>query len=37
MGQVTFHPEDITPFLTVLTELYALADSEEYVRDMMMN
>ena len=37
MGQETFHPIDITPFLTVLAELYQLADSEEYVRDMMIN
>lgn len=35
-GEAYFHPDDIVPFSTLLHELYKIASSEEYVRDMMI-
>lgn len=32
-----FHPADIKPFTTLLTELYNLASSSDYIRDMRIN
>ena len=32
-----FHPEDIKPFTSILTELYDLASSSDYIRDMRIN
>ena len=34
---VRFHPEDIKPFTDLLTELYDLASSSDYIRDMRIN
>lgn len=36
-GQPVFHPESSTPFVTLLTELYHLAASADYIRDMRIN
>ena len=32
-----FHPDDLTPFTLLLTELYNLASSSDYIRDMRIN
>lgn len=32
-----FHPDDLTPFTSLLTELYNLASSSDYIRDMRIN
>ena len=36
-GRSVFHPEDITPFIALLTDLYNLASSSDYIRDMRIN
>ena len=36
-GCPVFHPEDIKPFTDLLTELYDLASSSDYIRDMRIN
>lgn len=36
-GQPVFHPEDPSRFTTILTDLYALASSSDYIRDMRIN
>lgn len=33
-GQVCFHPENLDPYIQLLDELYRLAASSEYIRDM---
>jgi len=35
-GRACFHPDDIAPFSALLHELYEIALSEDYVRDMMI-
>ena len=32
-----FHPADIKPFITLLTNIYDLASSSDYIRDMRIN
>ena len=32
-----FHPDDLTPFTSLLTEIYDLASSSDYIRDMRIN
>lgn len=32
-----FHPADIKPFTTLLTDIYDLASSSDYIRDMRIN
>ena len=32
-----FHPEDIAPFVSLLTDLYNLAATSDYIRDMRIN
>ena len=32
-----FHPADIEPFTTLLTDIYDLAFSSDYIRDMRIN
>ena len=32
-----FHPDDLTPFRLLLTDLYNLASSSDYIRDMRIN
>ena len=32
-----FHPADIEPFTTLLTDIYDLASSSDYIRDMRIN
>ena len=32
-----FHPADIKPFTTLLTDIYDLALSSDYIRDMRIN
>lgn len=32
-----FHPDDLTPFTSLLTDLYNLASSSDYIRDMRIN
>lgn len=36
-GQPVFHPEDAAPFRALLSELYTVAGSEDYIRDMRIN
>lgn len=36
-GQPVFHPEDIAPLTSLLTDLYNLASSSDYIRDMRIN
>lgn len=36
-GCPVFHPEDVTPFTDMLTDLYDLASSSDYIRDMRIN
>lgn len=36
-GLPAFHPENIRPFTDLLTELYTLAASSDYIRDMRIN
>ena len=33
-GRPVFHPDDLTPFTLLLTDLYNLASSSDYIRDM---
>ncbi len=32
-----FYPDDLTPFRLLLTDLYNLASSSDYIRDMRIN
>ena len=32
-----FHPDDLIPFTSLLTDLYNLASSSDYIRDMRIN
>ena len=36
-GRPVFHPADIEPFTTLLTDIYDLASSSDYIRDMRIN
>lgn len=36
-GQPVFHPEDAAPVRELLTQLYVLAGSSDYIRDMRIN
>ena len=36
-GSPVFHPDSLTPFTTILTDLYSLASSSDYIRDMRIN
>jgi AraC-like DNA-binding protein len=36
-GHPCFHPEDLDTYISLLNEIYAIAESEEYVKDMMLN
>ena len=36
-GRPVFHPDDLTPFTSLLTDLYNLASSSDYSRDMRIN
>lgn len=36
-GRPVFHPKDITPITSILTKLYQLASSSDYIRDMRIN
>ena len=36
-GRSVFHPDDLTPFTSLLTEIYDLASSSDYIRDMRIN
>ena len=36
-GRPVFHPDDLTPFTSLLTDLYNLASSSDYIRDMRIN
>lgn len=36
-GQPVFRPKDIEPFNAILSELYELASSDDYIRDMRIN
>ena len=36
-GRPVFHPDDLTPFTSLLTDLYDLASSSDYIRDMRIN
>lgn len=36
-GQPVFHPDDLASFTSVLTDLYDLASSSDYIRDMRIN
>lgn len=36
-GSPVFHPDDSSPFTTILTDLYTLASSSDYIRDMRIN
>ena len=36
-GCPVFHPEDVSVFTELLTELYDLAESSDYIRDMRIN
>ena len=36
-GSPVFHPDDSSPFTTILTDLYSLASSSDYIRDMRIN
>ena len=36
-GRPVFHPDDLTPFTSLLTDIYDLASSSDYIRDMRIN
>lgn len=36
-GRPVFHPEDVTPFTDILSDLYHLAAASDYIRDMRIN
>lgn len=36
-GSPVFHPDDPAQFTTILTDLYSLASSSDYIRDMRIN
>ena len=36
-GRPVFHPDDAVPFTNLLTDLYRLASSSDYIRDMRIN
>ena len=36
-GNPVFHPDDSSQFTTILTDLYSLASSSDYIRDMRIN
>lgn len=36
-GKPVFHPDRISDYRTILTELYEIADSDDYVRDMRIH
>ena len=36
-GHPVFHPDDLIPFTSLLTDLYNLASSSDYIRDMRIN
>lgn len=36
-GSPVFHPDSLTSFTTILTDLYSLASSSDYIRDMRIN
>lgn len=36
-GRPVFHPEDVTQFTGLLTDLYGLASSSDYIKDMRIN
>ena len=36
-GRPVFHPDDLTPFTSLLTDLYNLAATSDYIRDMRIN
>ena len=36
-GRPVFHPTDIEPFTTLLADIYDLASSSDYIRDMRIN
>lgn len=36
-GRPVFHPDDLASFTSILTELYDLASSPDYIRDMRIN
>ena len=36
-GRPVFHPDDVVPFTNLLTDLYRLASSSDYIRDMRIN
>lgn len=36
-GSPVFHPDDSSPFTAILTEIYSLASSSDYIRDMRIN
>ena len=36
-GSPVFHPDSLTSFTTILTNLYRLASSSDYIRDMRIN
>ena len=36
-GHPVFHPDDLIPFTSLLTDLYSLASSSDYIRDMRIN
>ncbi len=36
-GRPVFHPDDIAPFVSLLTDIYNLASSSDYIRDMRIN
>ena len=36
-GRPVFRPDDLTPFTSLLTEIYDLASSSDYIRDMRIN
>lgn len=36
-GSPVFHPDDSAPFTTILTDLYSLASTSDYIRDMRIN
>lgn len=36
-GSPVFHPDDPSQFTTILTDLYSLASSSDYIRDMRIN
>ena len=36
-GQPVFSPKDIEPFNAILSELFELTSSDDYIRDMRIN